>query len=102
MKRHTHAGAWQDYRRRVRGFVIAWLGGFASIAALLVALDAFGAPEWAPMALGLAWMAVFAWTSIRLQRFPCPRCGKPFFSTTFSYWPFAQECRHCGLPKGQR
>ncbi len=91
--------AWQDYQRRIRCFLLAWLGGFVLIAALLVPLDALGSPDWTPMALGIAWMAAFAWAGLRLQQFRCPRCSNAFFYTTFSYWPFARECRHCGLPK---
>jgi hypothetical protein len=101
MTNHSYAQAWQDYRRRIRNFFIAWQGGFVAVAALAVVVNALGAPEWTFMALAAAWMAAFLWTAVRLQQFPCPRCGEPFFRKPFSYWPFSRECRHCSLPKWQ-
>src|SRR5581483_4668326 len=32
-------------------------------------------------------------------RFPCPRCGKPFFEKWWYYNSAARRCVHCGLPK---
>lgn len=101
MTNHTHVQAWQDYRRRIRNFFIAWLGGLVAVAALAVVMNALGAHAWTFMALSAAWMVAFLWTAVRLQQFPCPRCKKPFFCKPFSYSPFSGECRHCSLPKWQ-
>ena len=52
----------------------------------------------------VAWVIPFFVTSWKLQGWPCPRCGLPFFS---SKWGFrlphfvVRRCRHCGLPKGE-
>ena len=101
MSNHSHVLAWKDYRRRVRWFFLAWLGGFVVLAALGTALDLLHAPEWALLILGFFWMATFACAGFYLQRFRCPRCKEFFFFSTFSYWPFARACRHCKLPKWQ-
>lgn len=103
MTNHTYTQSWQDYRRRIRWFLIAWLGGFVAIAVLAWMIAAIGiqTPGWAFPSLAAAWMTAFAWTALRLQQFPCPRCREPFFRKPFSYWPFSRECRHCSLPKWQ-
>ncbi len=53
---------------------------------------------------GLGWL-LLGFTSFKLSRFPCPRCGKSFFM----YGPFfgprrylarTKSCVHCGWPKG--
>ena len=56
MTNHTYVQAWQDYRRRIRSFFMAWLGGFVAAAALAVVVNALEAPEWTFMALAAAWM----------------------------------------------
>lgn len=101
MTNHAYAQAWQDYRRRIRNFFIAWLGGFVAVAATIVVISALDVPDWTFMPLAVAWMTAFAWAGVRLQQFPCPRCREPFFRKPLSYWPFSHECRHCSLPKWQ-
>jgi hypothetical protein len=49
--------------------------------------------------VGFAWLAAFAVTAIRLNLWPCPRCGHWFFSKMWWRNPFARACLHCGLPK---
>lgn len=93
---------WRDYRSRRWWFYAVWLGGFAALA-----LIAFGLLPLIPKAMagpvfvvaGLAWMLGFVVVAVRLQRFACPRCDRAFFVTSLSYWPFARECRHCGLAR---
>jgi hypothetical protein len=38
-------------------------------------------------------------TNIALQRFRCPRCGKPFICTLWCCWP-SDRCKHCDLDLG--
>src|ERR1700748_3668543 len=45
------------------------------------------------------WMAIVWFVGYRALCFECPRCGKPFFRTKWSYSTWAKKCRHCGLPK---
>ena len=101
MTNASYVESWDDYRRRVRWFFGAWLGGFAVAAALAGALSYTPASSWAPIAVGALWIAAFALTAFRLQLFRCPRCHEQFFSGTWGYWPFARSCRHCGLAKWQ-
>jgi|SRR5256885_2721527 len=104
-----YAESWRDYRRRVRFFFGNWLGGFVFIAVMMFlvttlvnALDIPALRQAVPVlffVLGFAWLGTFVVTSIRLGRWRCPRCSKPFFSSALVSNPLARRCLHCGLPK---
>lgn len=90
---------WVDYRRRVR-----WNAGLIFAGVLLVPLCAFALEYRAsPMAIGVlaaAWLPAFIVSTLRLQFFPCPNCGKPFAFRVVNNLPyFVKACVHCGLPK---
>lgn len=95
----SYDNAWNEYRRRVRAFLGAWLGAFVFSTALMYALSLVDAAESLGMIIGAFWLPGFAIAGIRSQLFACPRCHDPFFSSHFPYWPFARKCMHCGLPK---
>jgi hypothetical protein len=44
----------------------------------------------------ILWMMFFAIAGVRYSIFPCPRCGKSFFSTWLYH--FTRRCVHCKLP----
>jgi hypothetical protein len=96
----SYVESWIDYRRRVRWFFGAWLGGFALAVLLISLLSLAPVEEWAFALIGALWVLAFIVSGIRLQLFPCPRCHKQYFSR-WGYWPFAKICRHCGLQKWQ-
>lgn len=97
-----YAPQWRDRRARRSWFYAVWLGGFVALA-----LAAFLVLPWVPKAVasavfvvaGAAWTLGFAVAAVRLQRFSCPRCGRPFFMMSLLYSPFARQCRHCGLAR---
>lgn len=101
MKDAACIDSWSDYRRRVRRLIGVWLGGFAIAACLASALSYTPARDWAPLAVGILWMAMFVVAAMRVQVFRCPQCRHAFFKATWYYWPFARRCVHCGLPKWQ-
>lgn len=45
------------------------------------------------LTIGLKWFAL-NWT---MGSWDCPRCGEPFFASTFVRNPFGTCCRHCKL-----
>jgi hypothetical protein len=45
------------------------------------------------LAFPIQW-AIFVW---RIGGWSCPRCGEPFFASTFVRNPLGRICRHCGL-----
>jgi hypothetical protein len=49
--------------------------------------------------VAIAWMIFSVITGNLALRFPCPRCGKWFFTKWWYYNGFARRCVHCGLPK---
>ena len=100
-------GSWDSLGRRWRQFFAAWLGGFVVVFAL--AYLSYGLFQtfvlgWVAAA---AWMVAFLVTGIRVQSFPCPRCGQPFFGRqgTFAGIPWfssnvlRKTCGSCGLAK---
>lgn len=101
MTRTASVASWNDYRRRVRWFIAAWLGGGIAATMLAVALSRTSAGAWAPMTVGAVWIVFFALAAAHLQLFRCPRCNQQFFKATWYYWPLAGRCVHCGLPKWQ-
>jgi DNA-directed RNA polymerase subunit RPC12/RpoP len=47
------------------------------------------------LATGTQWF-IFNWS---LGGWTCPRCGEPFFRSTFVRNPFGMRCRHCNLKR---
>jgi hypothetical protein len=86
---------WAGLRSRRRVFLILVLLFFP----FLFVLD----PPWV---LWLPWLLAIVVSGIRAQRWPCPRCERPFFLQEHRYasdMPFAtawrsNRCVHCGLP----
>src|SRR5262249_44364051 len=87
---------WQEKRRRTRRL---WL---ALVAWPIVSLALSGACLASFKTDGFPWVVLpatilAAVLSLHLVRWRCPRCGKPFYKTWYSYRPFANMCMHCGL-----
>ena len=106
---------WKHYRKlRWQAFFGwlfgAYLGRFPSdFNVLLYKLCGFYLPMWAFYMLlvicaviGFSTL-IYTWT--RLGRWPCPRCGQPFFAWgpfgNLGSNPFKMKCRNCGLRKWQ-
>ena len=45
----------------------------------------------------LAFLAAIGAAGLRVARFACPRCGKPFFETWYYFQLLRSECACCGL-----
>ena len=94
-----YASSWNEYSRRRQGFYGIWLGGFAVMAVLVLLFDNESLRGWVIGVLGPIWMLTSIIISIRLSRFKCPRCARPFFQTWWYRNDFARRCVHCGLRK---
>jgi hypothetical protein len=97
--------AWEDYRRRRRGFWLAlvllplWLIPGALIQEFL-ARRGFGGTHWINFPAVLVPPMIHPVVAYFRRIFwPCPRCGRPFFLTWSGCNWFARRCLHCGLPK---
>jgi hypothetical protein len=44
-----------------------------------------------------AFVAAIGVAGLRVARFACPRCGRPFFETWYFFQLLRRECAHCGL-----
>ncbi len=90
---------WVTYRQRRLAFLAALLALLLLVALVpLLPPSSFFAQYWwllAPFLLG--WVIV---AQVRLLRWPCPRCSKPFFLRNLVFGNlFAKRCVHCGFPK---
>jgi hypothetical protein len=94
--------AWHEYgrvwRRSLVLFAVSFWGGSA-LTAGLVGVFFPAAPVWITPVLILPWVAAAAMAGQAPIRWRCPRCARPFFSTTWFRNGFARRCLHCGLPK---
>jgi hypothetical protein len=93
-----YESGWRTLRRRRNQLLLAFIGYVPITSALAVLADKLFHSYKLPFVFALSWMLLFAIASIRYSRFPCPRCGKPFFSTWFYHNGFARRCVHCKLP----
>lgn len=95
---------WQRYTFWRRAFWVTLLTYFPGVFFLGSTLQPLVGGDVAFPVAWIAWVIPFFISSWKLQGWPCPRCGLPFFS---SRWGFrlphfaVRACRHCGLPKGQ-
>lgn len=64
---------------------------FLTHPAITNAAAAIGGILW--LAIGIQWFAL-NWT---MGSWDCPRCGEPFFHSTFVRNPLGISCRHCKL-----
>jgi hypothetical protein len=86
------------------GFFVAGLGGFWLICVVCVILNFWrGAALFVLLLLIALWFVAFCVTALWLQRFPCPRCGKPFLHPFYCgrdrhKFLDMKQCIHCGLP----
>jgi ribosomal protein L37E len=97
-----YAAAWSRLEHaqvHSTGLFLGLFFGGGAVTGLLVAALGTRAPDWLwPVAM-LPWMVAAIVKSQGAIRVPCPRCGKPFNSTSWSYNGLARRCMHCGLPK---
>lgn len=93
------ADCWQAYRKRRNLVWFAFLG-YVPVC-LLVAFVSFKLFSTLKPAfvVAFAWMGFYVVAGNLFLRFPCPRCGKPFFAKWWYYNGFARRCVHCGLRK---
>ena len=85
----------RKWRRRCLLAASSFLPGTAALGSLLVALTG---KENIAVVPGVLWLLLTAWTMIRANLLPCPRCGRtfqPISSLQFRPWRIA--CVHCGL-----
>jgi len=96
MSSSTHAqGSWRIYRRLNRTAVVALFLFLVSMTVGDVLGNILGIDSMKSMlAVVFLALAYFALAAIRLFRWPCPRCGRPFLENQA---PWALSCGSCNL-----
>ena len=100
----TYDAAWDRLRflqRKVRRLVFAFLVILPGISLLLKALSPPKSTEKTIGAIvvlsGVTVMFLIVHAMLKLFSWPCPRCGKPFYSgAKLGVWP-GEQCGYCGL-----
>jgi hypothetical protein len=96
---------WQDYRRRVRWQLVALVAGVVVGATFIVlGRDTAGWRAVGTIAASI-WVPCIFITTMRLQFFPCPACGKSFFVSRLgihSPTGLVRQCKHCGMAKWEQ
>src|SRR5690349_16699367 len=93
---------WVSLRRRARVEDAAAYAGLALLAYAMMsgrmAANLFGPPP--EVLLFLLWGIVMLAVRCYRLRWPCPRCGRPFYwGGLIEFSPVVGKCRHCGLPE---
>jgi predicted membrane channel-forming protein YqfA (hemolysin III family) len=89
---------WKRYRRLRTQFVLAWLGLFPVVAALLTVSSKKHIPQLGHAVI-IVWIVAFFLTGFRVYLWRCPRCGKQFGPTVGGIFFNVQQCAQCGLPR---
>ena len=92
--------AWRALRRDSQ---ILWWLLFASLPGIFVVSGLLLAGALRQNALlplvTFAFVAAIGAVGVRIARFACPRCGKPYFETWYFFQLLRRACVHCGLPR---
>lgn len=93
---HDSSGAdpsWSEFQRRRRAFFTVLASAVPAAGAAWFLSSPAG---WAVVAG--AWLLAITVSSLRLEGWPCPRCGKPFLRKGAWHNSFATRCLNCELP----
>src|SRR5690242_2009372 len=99
-----YAPAWLEYKR-ARNEIALLFFLCVPLSAVSTLMSIRPDHQWLWQALGpllsLLWFVAFVMMYVRLRRWPCPRCGKRFFShcERRGIWLSSKRCWHCDLPK---
>ncbi len=93
--------AWNDYRRRRWQARAASLAGYGFLASIVILVGLGLLNQLNFSALGTAWVALIAITSVRMYLFLCPRCGSHFSPYRRFGDLFRSKCHSCGISVGE-
>ena len=96
---NDYSRQWSTFRRWRNLGIVAVVTFIPLLTIVGLFVRRFHWPDSAFLVMALLDVAFVTVTWTRLALFRCPRCGKPFFTTTWYRNPFARKCVHCGLPK---
>jgi hypothetical protein len=91
--------AWRDLRRRSR---FLWQVLFASLPGIFLfswLLDGALRQSLLLPLVTLAFVTAIGVAGLRVARFACPGCGKPFFENWYFLKLLRIECAYCGLAR---
>ncbi len=91
--------AWREYRRRSMVASLGLVLGLPAVFAVSIALKLWPVhdPEGVFILLVILWAIFWGGSAIRLVRWPCPRCGKPWLANQEAALGATRCCAHCGL-----
>ena len=94
-----YASQWKAYRRRHWAATVGLLLGLPAacfVGYLGYSLNGVEIGV-ALLLAGSAWAAAWLWLCLRVTRFPCPHCSKPFLASQEPVLAATRYCANCGL-----
>ena len=90
---------WQRYRRRHWAASLGLLLGLPFSSALAYALLKLTGYDliFVLFPIVALWSLIWLWLCLRVTRFPCPRCSKPFLAGQELMLAATRYCSSCGL-----
>jgi len=96
---------WLRYKRLRNQLLLVCFGLSPILFVLMVIISISGGPSWAASLasgmLNVCWLALLVFMYFRVRNWPCPRCGRRFYSYSERHglWLFTRHCGYCDLPK---
>ncbi len=91
--------SWHSYRRRNWAATATLIIGLPITFLIAIAVNALFGTQSGLLLLGslLLWAVVWAWSAIRIARWPCPKCGVAWLSNQEVRLGAPRVCSNCGL-----
>ena len=90
---------WSALRRRSRLLSLLLFASLPGIFLFSWLLDGVLRQSLLLPLLTVAFVAAIGVAGVRVSRFACPRCGKPFFESWLFFQLLRSECAYCRLPR---
>src|SRR6266478_6515434 len=92
---------WKEYRRRQVVFFVSWLAvGLGMLAPVWLHNYQFPGLSLIFWFTLICFLTFLCLAHYRWRTWPCPRCGKSYFSPGWYWWNFSRKtCVHCGLER---
>jgi len=94
--------AWIALRRRSRVLSLLLFASVPGIFLFSWLLDGVLRQSLLLPLITIAFLAAIGVAGLRVARFACPRCGKPFFENWYFFQLLRRECAYCGLRREGR
>jgi putative acetyltransferase len=90
---------WLHHRKQVRLFWGMWLGWIPFGGAVMIPIQYLRLPQWLGFCFLVPYLVYWMLLGMRLSKFRCPACARPFYVKGWLRNNLTGKCLHCGLKK---